>query len=54
MLGKRLEKANLIAKKRFKRQLNWGWFDSIFSNKLDFDRIKGLLRKTGTPCSCEM
>ena len=54
MLGKRLEQANLIAKKRLKRQLNQGWFDSIFPIKYDFDKIFGSLRKTGTPCSCEM
>jgi hypothetical protein len=54
MLGKRLEKANLVAEKRFKKRLNWGWFNGNFSNKLDFDKIKGSLRKTGTECSCEM
>jgi len=43
----RLRKANLLAKKRFKR-----WYSDLDINE-EYARL-GILRKTNTVCSCQM
>jgi hypothetical protein len=48
MLGKRLQKANQIARKRMKREKSLDpWFP-------DDDKYLGIMRKTGKRCSCPM
>jgi hypothetical protein len=49
MLGKRLQKANQIARKRMKRERSLDpWFPE------DDDKHLGIMRKTGKRCSCPM